>query len=65
MIDKSSNFSKYFGVYSSLNADLSKIHIINNFKYNCRASFEDAKHYFLKDGINKLADVLSLHLGGT
>jgi hypothetical protein len=27
---------------------MSKIHIINNFKYNCGASFEDAKHYFLK-----------------
>jgi hypothetical protein len=92
---------------SSLNADLSKIHIINNFKCNCGASFEDAIHYFLEcplylnerrtllsncddininiednvgeflidisrlfqsetvDGIDELADVLSLHLGGT
>jgi hypothetical protein len=33
---------------SSLNADLSKIHIINNFKCNCGASFEDAIHYFLE-----------------
>jgi hypothetical protein len=33
---------------SSLNADLSKIHIINNFKCNCGASFEDAMHYFLE-----------------
>ena len=33
---------------SSLNADLSKIHIINHFKCNCGASFEDAIHYFLE-----------------
>jgi hypothetical protein len=33
---------------SSLNADLSKIHIINNVKCNCGASFEDAIHYFLE-----------------
>jgi hypothetical protein len=33
---------------SSLNADLSKIHIINNFKCNCSATFEDAIHYFLE-----------------
>ena len=33
---------------SSLNADLSKIHIINNLKCNCGASFEDAIHYFLE-----------------
>jgi hypothetical protein len=33
---------------NSLNADLSKIHIINNFKCNCGASFEDAIHYFLE-----------------
>jgi hypothetical protein len=33
---------------SSLNADLSKIFIINNFKCNCGASFEDAIHYFLE-----------------
>ena len=33
---------------SSLNADLSKIHIMNNFKCNCGASFEDAIHYFLE-----------------
>jgi hypothetical protein len=31
-----------------LNADLSKIHIINNLKCNCGASFEDAIHYFLE-----------------
>ena len=29
---------------SSLNADLSKIHIRNNYKCNCGASFEDAMH---------------------
>jgi hypothetical protein len=33
---------------SSLNADLSRIHIINNYKCNCGASFEDAMHYFLE-----------------
>ena len=33
---------------SSLNADLSKIHVINNFKCNCGASFEDVMHYFLE-----------------
>ena len=33
---------------SSLNADLSRIHIINNYKCNCGASFEDAIHYFLE-----------------
>ena len=33
---------------SSLNADMSKIHIINNLKCNCGASFEDAIHYFLE-----------------
>jgi hypothetical protein len=32
---------------SSLNADLSRIHIINNYKCNCGASFEDAIYYFL------------------
>ena len=31
---------------SSLNADLSRINIINNYK--CGASFEDAIHYFLQ-----------------
>jgi len=33
---------------SSLNADLSRIHVINNYKCNCGASFEDAIHYFLE-----------------
>jgi hypothetical protein len=31
---------------SSLNADLSRIHIINNYKCNCGVSFEDAIHYY-------------------
>ena len=33
---------------SSLNADLSRIHVINNYKCSCGASFEDAIHYFLE-----------------
>ena len=33
---------------SSLNADLSRIHMINNYKCNFGASFEDAIHYFLE-----------------
>ena len=33
---------------SSLHADLSRIHIINNYECNCGASFEDAIHYFLE-----------------
>jgi hypothetical protein len=33
---------------SSLNADLSRIHLINNYKCYCGASFEDAIHYFLE-----------------
>ena len=33
---------------SSLKADLSRIHVINNYKCNCGASFEDAIHYFLE-----------------
>ena len=33
---------------SSPNADLSRIHIINNYKCNCGASFEDAIYYFLE-----------------
>ena len=37
-----------YRVHGSVNADLSKIHIINNFKCNCGASFEDAIHYFLE-----------------
>ena len=37
-----------YRVHDSVNADLSKIHIINNIKCNCGASFEDAIHYFLK-----------------
>ena len=32
----------------ALNADLSRIHVINNYKCNCGASFEDAIHYFLE-----------------
>ena len=31
-----------------LNADLSRIHIIHNYKCNCGASFEDAIYYFLE-----------------
>jgi len=31
---------------SSLNADLSRIHVINNYKCNYSASFEDDIHYF-------------------
>jgi hypothetical protein len=34
--------------YSSLNADLSRIHVMNNYKSNCGASFEDVRHYFLE-----------------
>jgi hypothetical protein len=34
--------------YSSLNTDLSRIHVINNNKCNCGGSFEDAIHYFLE-----------------
>jgi hypothetical protein len=37
-----------YRVHDSVNADLSKIHIINNIKCNCVASFEDAMHYFLE-----------------
>jgi hypothetical protein len=33
---------------SSLNADLSRMHIINNYRCNCGASFEDDMHYFLE-----------------
>ena len=33
---------------SSLYADLSLIHVINNYKCNCGDSFEDAIHYFLE-----------------
>ena len=33
---------------SSLNADLSRVHIINDHKCNCGASFEDDIHYFLE-----------------
>ena len=32
----------------SKRAGTGKIHIINNFKCNCGASFEDAIHYFLE-----------------
>jgi hypothetical protein len=32
----------------SLKADLSIIHVINNYKCNCGASFEDAMHCFLE-----------------
>ena len=34
--------------YSSLSADLSRIHVMNNYKSNCGASFEDVRHYFLE-----------------
>ena len=33
---------------SSLNANLSRMHIINNYMCNCGASFEDDMHYFLE-----------------
>jgi hypothetical protein len=33
---------------SSLKADLSRIHVINNYKCNCGASFKDAMHCFLE-----------------
>jgi hypothetical protein len=33
---------------NSLNVDPSIIHIINNYKCNCGASFEDVMHYFLE-----------------
>ena len=33
---------------SSLNAYLSRIHVINNYKCYCSASFEDAIQYFLE-----------------
>jgi hypothetical protein len=52
---------------SSLNADLSKIHIINNFN-NVGEFLIDMSRLFQSetvDGINELADVLSLHLSGT
>ena len=33
---------------SSLNADLSRIHVIDNYKCNCGGSFEDDMHYLLE-----------------
>jgi hypothetical protein len=33
---------------SSLNADLSRIHVIDNYKCNCGGSFEDDIHYLLE-----------------
>ena len=46
---------------SSRNADLSRIHIINNYKCNCGASFEDAIHYFLECSLclNEIRTLLS------
>ena len=45
-INKTNNHLSQY--YLFLNADLSMIHIINNYKCNCGASFEDVIHYFLE-----------------
>ena len=46
---------------SSLNADLSRIHVINNYKCNCGASFEDAIHNFLECPLSSICFLHKSH----